>query len=197
MRRLVIAVDCDDVLVRSTPFFIENYNRAYGTNVVVEKPEHYHDAKFWGVDDRLTLENRFGELMRSEAYRLLRPTDEEIKVLTELAQHHELHVVTARRPEERVVTQQMLDTYLPGVFTSLELVGHTGSKGEVCARLKADVLIDDNLYHLDNAIAHGLPVSGAILYGNYPWSSQDVAKGIKRCLTWVDVQKEIEDIATQ
>ena len=194
MKRLVIAVDCDDVLVRTTPYFIEAYNRIYGTSVTLAQAHDDTDVS-WGAD-RATLEARLAQLMDTDEYRLLAPTSEEVATLRMLADHHELHVITARRPEERTVTQRMIDTYLPGIFTSLELVGFTGSKGEVCARIKANVLIDDNARHLDDAIKKGIPHEGALLFGGYPWNTEvDAPIDVIRCDTWSDVQREIEQLA--
>jgi len=187
MRKLVIAVDCDDVLVRTTPFFVDAYNKKYGTKVTPAKA-HVGD-EIWETD-RATLDGRFAELMETDEYKKLSPSLEEIAVLTALSKDHELHVITARRAHEREVTQLMLDKYTPGVFASLELVGFTGSKGEVCKSIHADVLIDDNVRHLEDAIKHGLPRSGAILFGDYAWNG-DGAGDLTRCHTWEEVQEEI------
>lgn len=197
MKRLIIAVDCDDVLIRTTPFFINAYNRKYGTSVTLEQAHNVDDKKLWGVDKE-TLEGRLAELMETDEYKSLRPSREEGAILTELSKHHELHVITARRAHERELTQLMLDTYLPNVFTSLELVGFTGSKGEVCERIHADVLIDDNARHIEDAIQHGLPAQGGILFGDYPWNTQpDPSTGLTECHSWSDVEEEINNLARQ
>lgn len=196
MRKLVIAVDCDDVIVRTTPFFVDAYNRTYSTNVTLDKA-HYDDDETWNAD-RATLESRLAELMKTKEYKDLRPSDEEMGVLKELSKYHELHVITARREHERELTQYMIDAYLPDVFTSLELVGFHGSKGQVCERINAEVLIDDNVRHLEDAIKYGLPQQGAILFGDYPWNTESVAPmGFRRCASWKDVQKEIDEFARQ
>ena len=188
MRRLIIAVDCDDVLVRTSPFFVDAYNQKYGTNVTLDRAHDNDDV--WGVD-RPTLEARLADLMETDGYKELSPAEDEIKVLKRLSKLHELHVITARRPHERELTQLMLDAYLPGVFVSLELVGFTGSKGEVTERLHADVLVDDNLRHLEDAIRHGLPREGAILFGDYAWNTS-ATTDLARSNTWDEVEKEIE-----
>ncbi len=192
MRRLVIAVDCDDVLVATTPFFIDAYNEKYGTNV----PHAFarvDDVAVWGEEEPVVIE-RWRQLMETDAYKQLGPSQEEAAVLRELAQHHELHLVTARREHERVLTQEMLDRELQGVFTSMEFVGLTGSKGEVCQRIGADVLIDDNAHHLHDSIEKGLAVNGAILFGDYPWNADSDTTNLKRCATWQDVAEYIHDL---
>ncbi|MFZ1301534.1 MAG: hypothetical protein WAQ27_03080 [Candidatus Microsaccharimonas sp.] len=196
MKRLVIAVDCDDVLVPTTPFFVEYYNQKYGTNVALAEA-HIDSDDIWGVSHDEMLE-RFGELMLTDAYRTLGPSEVEVAVLTELAKHHELHLVTARKEHERQATQEMLDTQLPGVFTSMEFVGWNGSKGEVCKQLGADVLVDDSSRHLHNAIELGLSRTGAILFGDYAWNETSHSHDdLTHCADWPAVKKVIDALASQ
>lgn len=196
MKRLVIAVDCDDVLVPTMAFFVDAYNKKYGTNVQIQRL-HEEDYDGWGVARDVLLE-RLGGLQNTDDYRSLGPSEDEAEVLQDLAKAHELHVVTARNVHEAELTQAVLDRDVPGVFASLELVGNAGSKGEVCKRLNADILIDDNLHHLKDAIQLGLPPEGAILFGDYPWNSQDVTPtSLTRCKDWKAVGKEIDQLANR
>lgn len=194
MKRLVIAVDCDDVLVVTTPFFVDSYNARYGTSVQLAEA---HGDTAWGVE-RPILEERLGELLATDEYRELAPSEETITVLRALAKDHELHVVTARREGEAERTQRMLDTFLPGIFMSLEHVGWHGSKGEVCQRIGASVLIDDSPRHLYNALELGLPAEGAILFGDYPWvDTTGVHEDIRRCADWRSVKEVIDQLARE
>lgn len=194
MKRLVIAIDCDDVLVATTPYFVAAYNRTYGTQVDINRAHELHyDA--WGVDHDTVLA-RLAQLQDTDEYRMIGPSEEEIAVIKELAQDHELHVVTARRPHERELTQATIDRFLPGLITSLELVGFEGSKGEVCQRLGADILIDDSARHLKNAIEMGLPERGAILFGEYVWNTEG-NDTYKLCKTWSQVAEYIRVYANE
>lgn len=194
MRRLVIAVDCDDVLVRTTPFFVTAYNEKYGTEVTLADALNV-DPNIWGADEG-TILARWAALAEEDAYKLLTPDPQEVQVLHKLAEQHELHLVTARKPEERELTQALLDRELPGVFTSMEFVGWTGSKGEVCERIGADVLIDDNASHLHDALSHGLPSGGALLFGDYPWNEEgNDHSDLKHCFDWASVKNVIDTIA--
>ena len=194
MRRLVIAVDCDDVLVATMPYLIDEYNRQFGTNVDI-KQAHQPGYDGWNAEEDVLME-RFGALIRTDAYKELGVSASEKAILTELARDHELHVVTARKPVEAAFTQAMLDRDTPGVFSSLELVGFQGSKGEVCKRLGADILIDDNERHLVNAMEHGLPAKGALLFGEYPWNAEeDLKVELTRCRNWEDVLERVKHLA--
>ena len=194
MRRLVIAVDCDDVLVSTTPFFVDAYNKKYGTNAELAQARDA-SAEVWGDEEEVVLK-KWAALCETEEYKSLSPDPREAAILRELAKDHELHLITARKPEERTFTQEMLDRELKGVFTSMEFVGWTGSKGEVCKRLGADVLIDDNASHLHDAIENGMPKAGAILFGDYPWNEADNAhEHITHCFNWGAVKKVVDGIA--
>jgi 5'(3')-deoxyribonucleotidase len=195
MKRLVIAVDCDDVLVATTPYFIAAYNTKFGTNITLENA-HNGNEELWQATAELQVQ-RLDELTLTKEYLEIAPGSEEISVLKELSKVHSLHLVTARKPEELQRTQYMIDRNLPGVFTSIDLVGWAGSKGEVCRRIGADVLIDDSARHLHDAIEHqGLSKGGAILFGKYPWNEADSShESLTHCYDWAGVKWAVDSLA--
>ena len=94
MKRLVIAVDCDDVLVSTSPYFVDTYNNTYGTSGTLEYA-HSPDPSVWGASEEVIVERWFG-MTRTDGYKGLSPDPYEVKVLRNLAKIHELHLVTAR-----------------------------------------------------------------------------------------------------
>ena len=193
--RLIIAIDCDDVLIATTEYIVEVYNRQYGTSVTLERS---HDPKNeqWGIDDGDVLLRRFSEIQSSEEYAKLVPIQEALRAVKHLSKNHELHLVTARDGSIELITEAMLDEYLPGCFTSMEHVGRERSKGEVCKQLRADMLIDDNLRNLQSALEHGLIPSGAVHFGDYPWNRTKVLPdGIVACKDWVEIIEKVESLA--
>lgn len=190
MKRLIIAVDCDDVLIPSQEFIVNTYNRLYDANV-----ELGQDFEEWGSEYDEVM-NRCGQIAQSAEFKNLAPDPKGVVALADLAQQHELHLVTARKREEREFTKAAIERSLPGVFMAMEFVGWKGSKGDVCVRIGADVLIDDNVSHLYDAIQKGLPSEGAILFGDYPWQGESATRGdVRRCLDWGEVRKEIDRLA--
>jgi 5'(3')-deoxyribonucleotidase len=194
MRRLVIAIDCDDVLMATTPYFVDAYNAKYGTSVKIET-SHIDGEEVWGVDREVQFQ-RLDELTKTAEYFNITPTAEEVAVLNELSESHSLHLVTARKPEELELTQTILNRDLPGIFTSFDFVGWTGSKGEVCERIGAHVLIDDSVRNLVDAFQHGMPIEGLVLFGDYLWNQEipDFLTGVKRCPNWNEVRTAIDAI---
>lgn len=193
MRRLVIAIDCDDVLLPSTPELIRMYNAQYGTHVSLEGA-HTADNPAWEADAR-DARRRIFDLQHSTQYGEIVPYNDAIAACSRLAQAHELHLVTARPDELTRVTERMLKQYFGDVFSSIEHVGLDASKGEVCRRIAADVLIDDNLKHLEDAQNCSVPYT--LWFGDYPWNQQVHDRtGIHRCGDWSAVEQEIDRIAS-
>lgn len=191
-KKLVITVDCDDVLVSTSPFFVDLYNKTYGTNGTLEYA-HSPDPKVWQADEQV-IGDRWFAMTEHEDYKKLAPTETETAVLRRLAKVHELHLVTARKEGEREFTQYMLDQHLEGVFQSMTFVGWAGSKGDICNNLQADVLIDDSFRHLVSAYNRG--VRNLLWFGDYPWQTEEPGDvPIRRCLGWSDVEAEIGRIA--
>lgn len=195
MRRLKVAVDCDDVLLPSLISIIDIYNQRYDTNVQYE--DAYIAANGWQALPE-TIADRIYDIQLSEEYARIRPFDDAIDACKRLSEIHTLDLVTARPGKLMALTLDMLNNYFPGAFSEIEHIGLNGSKGDVCRRLRADVMIDDNIKHLETAFGCG--VRNLIWFGDYPWQHDGVGAnlgGVVRCPGWSDVEQEIERIASQ
>lgn len=203
---LVIAVDCDDVLVETLPQVVKDYNAEHGTQLRLEHMyrnlEEVADA--FGVGTEQEAIQRLHKMYRQEGYyEALRPIEGAVDAIQRLAQKHELHVVTGRQSFLEAATKHTLDTYFPGIFTSVEHTNYYNdknettlvqrSKGEVCRVIRADILIDDHITHGEEVLAAG--VKKVILFGEYPWNNGDsLSSGMIRCRDWQVVLNQIEKI---
>lgn len=192
MKRLIIAIDCDDVLIHTTEYLVRTYNALHGTAVSL-KDAHSSKNPAWSTD-REDVFARLHAIQLSEEYALIEPPKETIRIIHSLARHHELHLVTARRGEVKSATERMVKEHYEGCFTSIEHVGDA-SKGEACRLLGADVMIDDNLHHLESAAQNG--VGSLVWFGDYPWQAAQKSEFALpiRCRTWSDVERVIERLA--
>jgi 5'(3')-deoxyribonucleotidase len=194
-RRLVIAVDCDDVLIETTLFLVRDYNNKFNTNVNLEDA-HKPNNPDWGTDDNGLILDRLSEIQNSKEYAEIKPIAEAINAIHRLVKDNELHLITARDGSVEVATMAMLDRYFSGCFISVEHVGKARSKGEVCRQIKADILIDDNILHLLSALDYGMPSGGALHFGNYLWNQLgDPIEGVIECHNWEAVEREVHKIA--
>ncbi len=194
MKRLTLAIDCDDVLVSSTEQIVLMYNQMYGTEVTLENA-HTKDNPEWRADRKTTLQ-RIYDIQLSEVYAQTQPFMTAIKSIKNLSVYHELHLVTARPELIMSVTEKMISKYFPSSFTSLHHVGEGKAKGEVCKRIGADMLIDDNEKHLVSASNFGL--GGLVWFGDYPWNqTTSTPAGVVRCAIWAEVEREVERAANR
>ncbi len=193
-RRLVIAVDCDDVLIETTRFLVQDYNKNFGTKVTLGDA-HKPNNPDWGTDDSGLIMDRLSEIQNSKEYAEIEPIPDAVKAIHRLAKDNELHLITARDGSVEATTMAMLDKYFAGCFNSVEHVGKTRLKGEICRQIKADVLVDDNISHLLSAIEYGMPISGALHFGDYIWNQLDYPiEGVIECNNWESVEREVHKI---
>lgn len=74
MRKLTIAVDCDDTLFPTAKYFIDSYNKKFNASVDFEH-QHEPDYDGWGVGDAELL-RRLGMLQGAEEYRQIEMYDD-------------------------------------------------------------------------------------------------------------------------
>lgn len=192
MKRLIIAIDCDDVLVPSTKQIVSIYNEQFGTSVSLEGA-HASKNPAWRADRELIAE-RIYDIQMTDEYGGAPPFNDAISACRRLAQKHELHLVTARPERIMPVTLKMLDQYFENIFTEVRHVGMDGDKGEICRNLQADLLIDDSYKHL--VAANECQIPNLLWFGDYPWQTEVAGDlPIVRCKDWADVEKEINRIA--
>ena len=193
MKRLVIAVDCDDVLMPSAEKIVELYNRKFNTNVLLAESQTPNAD--WQAS-REEIGERIYDIQLTDEYLKVRPYDDAVEVCRRLARSHDLHLVTARPGRIMATTIAMLEANFKDVFQEIEHVGIDGNKGEVCRNLRADVLIDDNYKHLETAQA--CRIESRIWFGDYSWQDAIIATDDTiRCRNWAEAEQEIERIAGQ
>ena len=197
-KRLVIAIDCDDVLLPTSQAIISDYNRRFGTSLTLDDMYQPATLDRWGTDKDDVAIERVNEFLRSQEHAQLTPDPAAVEGVHLLAGQHELHLITGRADFLKEVTARFLDDYFNGCFTSIEhtnyIVPSTStavrrSKGDVCAAINATVLIDDHLVHAEEALR---TLDRVIVFGDYPWNRRDaLLEGIVRCADWPSVVEEV------
>lgn len=188
MKKRIIAIDCDDVIVETAPAIVRFYNERFGAQLEF-KNFYSSDLSAWAADDKETAMRRVDEFLRTPEYQQLAPLQEAIEVIRELKAHHELHIVTGRSDFLAQATEDMLQQYFPDIFKSVEYTNFFGdkprSKADVCTTLGADLLIDDHLHHATVVAACGTEV---YLFGDYPWNQADqLPENVRRVAGWQEI----------
>jgi uncharacterized HAD superfamily protein len=193
MKRLVIAIDCDDVIVPTAPMIIEHYNKTFGTSIEL-KDFYSNDLRVWDTKNDQSAKDRVDLYLESDEYQNAKPFVEAIDAIHKIGDHHELHLVTGRADFLSLATETMLKQHFPGLFTSLEFTNFFGqnprSTADVCMQLHADYLIEDHIHHAKVVAECGTKV---LLFGKYPWNqtNEPLPSTIQRVNDWPDVVRTL------
>ena len=205
MNQLVIAIDCDDVLIDLGEPLVEWYNQTYKTSLSLAD-WYGDDLQAYGVNSMDDAIERVYTYLKSDNHAQLKPNPVAIDAVSRLCKQHELHLVTGRPKFLEPITKAMLTTYFPGMFQTVEHtsyygpgtddVGKSRSKGEVCGQIRADILIDDHVAHGKDVLNHG--VKEVLLFGDYPWNqTDDDIPGVTRCPDWQSVLKHVGAVSDE
>lgn len=191
---MVIAVDIDDVLYPFADTVIPYVHKMSGKHVT--PLELFGDQKMTasGLSDtdfiRIVSEYHFEPENIHH-----KPLNGVLEHLTDLAIDNDVYLVTSRVHSMKNVTEQWVSMHLPGVpLKELIFVGNhwngrvTETKAEVCKRIKADFLIEDQPRYVDMFINHP---TQAILFGEYDWNRNHAASHFTRAKDWFEVRKII------
>jgi uncharacterized HAD superfamily protein len=192
-KKLVIAVDVDDVMIETSSLLIAYYNKTYGTNVGLENM-YPNDLHPWGVSDKAAWVTRVETYLATEEFRSVPPSRETVEALECLARSNELHAVTGRSTALELVTNDVVSTRFRNIFQSVVFTGlldKKRGKAEVCRELDVDVLIDDHLGHALPVARCGIEV---LLFGDYPWNQADkLPANVHRVKDWAAVLQYFDE----
>ncbi len=195
MTRKTIAVDIDDVLAANAPAFIAYSNKKWGTNLTIEDYDE-HWVPVWKVDQK-EAERRATEYHGSGVFSTFKHFPEAKPVLQRLAKHYRLVITTSRRSELEKETLDWMDRYFGNIFEEIHFAGmwdeineesHRMTKAELCKRIGADYLIDDQPKHCFAVAKTGIQT---LLFGTYPWSRDigELPPKVLRVKDWQEVEK--------
>lgn len=193
-KRLRIGVDVDDVLAAQVKHFVKLSNEVWGTNLTVDDYNEDWTA-IWGTTYEET-QKRADVIHTKEIMGEFEYLEDSQEILAQLAKHHDLFVVTARRTSARALTEDWIERHYPGVFREIHLAGLWDTvdaqainltKAGLCEQLDLDYLIDDQLKHCLATAERGI---SAIIFGDYSWNHQEqIPENVKRCHSWAEVGK--------
>ena len=204
MKKLTIAIDCDDVLAENAAGMVAFSNERWGTNLSVEDYDE-HWAEMWNVDNE-EVERRAREFSASTAMRGYGHIGGALESLKRLSGQHHLVIATSRRLQMKGDTLAWVDEHFPGIFSSSAVYfagiwddvrhdSHLMTKAELISQIHADVLVDDQLKHCVAVAELG---RRAILFGDYTWNQADELPDlVTRCKSWLEVEIEIDQLAKQ
>lgn len=194
-KRLIVAVDIDDVIFKTVAICQSEYEKRYG--VFVPASECYSkDPVVWGVGDYPEAAKRLYEIFTATDFPPITGAQD---VLRRLSRQHEIWAVTGRHEKLAVSTRTSIDRYFSGIFAGIKFTGFldggTITKGMVCREIGADVLIDDLPAHIESVLDEG-GLQKAVIFGDYPWNQAEIVDPrAVHCVDWKAVEIKIKRIA--
>ncbi len=193
-KKLVIAVDLDDVLSFTAEGWVAYTNETWGTNLTTD--DYDEDwVKVWNVELTEALKRRemvFASGIISKIYH----RNDAKPVLKQLAIKYRLVVVTSRLEIVRTETLAWLNRHFTKIFDEVTFTGFydgTGreavksTKADLLKEIGADYLIDDQPKHCLSAAEVGIKV---LLFGDYKWNQVDaLPAGVVRVKDWPEVAR--------
>ncbi|HSX15228.1 MAG TPA: hypothetical protein VLF40_00370 [Candidatus Saccharimonadales bacterium] len=196
MSKQTIAVDIDEVLSPLHDVVLTHHNQVYGTDFPVDDTEARYFLSDYTHDSDDVIKAKLMHFVDSEAFKNIKPFDEAIKILTQLSEHFDIIVITARQDFYEAATKAWLQQHFPDVFRSIHFTDYSVGtvlkipKAQVCKDNGASYIIDDSLKTIRDCAEAGL---GAILFGDYPWNQADeLPSGVTRCKDWPAVLEFFE-----
>ncbi len=191
-----IAVDIDEVLARGLATYLEYFNSTYDTSFTEE--DFTPDKGFWEVlgvkdEDIAQVEQHYRTTMHARDWLLVPGAQEAI---LKLASQHELVIVSNRQTQGHEPTREWLqrnfgNSFGDVIFTEAERKdGVKPTKAEICSRIGAAVLIEDEVKEVNACQKLGIPV---VLFETR--LNQGVeGEQIWRVRSWPEALRAIEEV---
>lgn len=199
--RPIIAVDCDHVVMDINEglrkFVNEKYDESHtAADYQVAGEYRRYWERVWGLDDGVK-SDRFSHFIASGKMRELDAVPDSISTLRQVKDKYDLVMVTARSEFEVAYTNDWLDQHAPGLFNAVAFMfeweqPHSKvTKADICQKLGATYLIDDNYDHCRIASELGIHT---LLFGDYGWNREVIPLGnMTQVHDWLAVRRFFDE----
>ncbi len=190
-----IAVDIDDVLAASAQHFVDFSNQHWGHSFTLSDYDE-HWQRMWGLERDFTQARARADFYHAaKPYTQLHGVNGANASLKRLSRDFRLVVATSRLKKNADETHAWLDTHYGGIFSDVHFAGiwdvvddttPFATKADLCRRIGADYLIDDQPKHCIGIAEDG---KEALLFGGYQWNqAATLPKSVTRTPDWQAVE---------
>jgi uncharacterized HAD superfamily protein len=192
---MTIAIDIDEVLSKLMPKFLEFYNKIHKTSFSYEKFYSYDWNKMLGITNEKKCEI-YGSFCDLGNLKRLDTIEGSVAGVKQIKERHKLVIITNRAVTLKNDTEHWLAKHFSGCFTKViytrKKLNHPAkSKQEICQRIKADIMIEDDPYCLKDLANSKIK----LLLFNHPWNQNvNMANNIVRVHSWEQIVEEVNKI---
>ncbi len=189
MKKPVLGLDLDDVLMDFNRSLADWHNAHHGTSYCREDIVSYQLSELWGTTRDESV-RRICEFYHSPEHAVARCMSGAEFVLPELEEQYEVVVISARPERARGETLAWLEGHFPTLVDKLHLtnrfdMGPELLKSEICKRLGVETFVDDAPMHHEDV---SRVVTTSLLF-EAPWN-REYALGLpqnQRVRSWHDL----------
>ncbi|OAO14215.1 hypothetical protein AV274_4138 [Blastocystis sp. ATCC 50177/Nand II] len=189
----IIGLDLDECLGQFVFNLALFYNAKHGTHLTVDD---FHSYSFWEVwgGTKEEASEVISEFFKSPLFLNGIPVVEgAFEALTQLNAKYDIYIVTSRHKCIESITRSWISQHFPGLIKDIFVgnlwneEGKKITKKEMCEKIGASVLIDDNWNYVNECKS---VVKVPILFGVYGWNRRKDPKdyeGMVCCKNWEEV----------
>ncbi|MFZ5643346.1 MAG: 5' nucleotidase, NT5C type [Bacillota bacterium] len=179
-----IGIDIDGVIADSQPIIIKKLNNYFGKDYTLMDFVNFDPVKMFGLDRK-----QLDELIMTKELEIIEeavPLPGSVATINELAEKHDIYIVSARTPCYLPQTELWLDRY--GVpRKGLMLLGQHDKRG-ACNSLCIDLFIEDNKKNAAQVSSCGIPV----LLLDATYNQGKLPYLVNRVFSWQEIKEYIE-----
>lgn len=189
----MIAVDADEILAGFIDHFLVHYNSKYQTSVSKDKIYSFKLDPIFNTTEDIFLK-RMDEFYESGEVLRIKPVKGALQGVDQLLKkEYFLEIITARPALYAEATKEWVNKHFPKRFKQIHFAfnphnknSENITKAQVCKKIGAKVLIDDNI---DNAL--DCAKNGITVYlMDAPWNqAEDLPKNVIRVKSWKEIIK--------
>lgn len=187
-----IAVDIDEVLVPFLPELTKFHQKRVKQPVRLPIRYPYHYAPLFNMTEKESTK-LVAEFYNSEEHFALKPLTGSKEILNILCKDYVIIAVTGRQEYSRHATERLINTNFGSSISDIiycnQFTEFERSKADVCWKIGADYLIDDNLNACVDCLHIGLGALNFIGNPVYPWCEKNSISVID----WFDTFKCINN----
>ena len=189
-----LAVDLDDSAIDLISQLVVFHNETYGTHLSKWDFTTYFYEEVWGGTSEEAIA-KVDQFAKSNYFRNIVPIPDSQETLRRLSKKHKLFLVTGRRKPLREATFTCINEFFPNIFeevyftNSFSTNGDRILKSEVCKKLDARLIIDDDMMHIVDCAGAGIPV----LVFSQPWNQGTLPQKAVRLFSWKEIADVIEN----
>ncbi len=189
MKKKVIALDIDDVLIDFNNHLMHFHNARYATSYTRAEITSFVVERLWGCSHEEGV-RRILEFYDSKEHTLIAPLAGAYDILHKYLKKFTYIGITARPPSAHAPTHHLLKTHYPELVKDVHFLDHVhssnlfGTKADVCKKIAAVLLVEDSLHNAEIAVAAGIPV----LLIDTPWNQTPTLHPlIRRVFDWSEI----------